>query len=309
MAQWGVFNDELCVYVADTKDEADAAEERERSTEDGYYADVTSVRELCPDHEEQPKDSCEHCHDEQPPTGQQRGPGSRQRPPASSRSNQTREDPLNDRTATAEFTPYGPDHFAPHLPFARRGYLFTVPGSFPEDTPAHTNVTTWKMAVYRAHGGWEARDVNGGRRVWATGASRRVTVGLAFQEIARKRRIRAAEIADKRKALGLEAVPPYAVEVTRSITLVLNPDGIGTRYLAEEADANPAEYLTFDLHSGDVRTVPEETAVLSTMQVGLLHHRCSHNPDYATWLESEPMALVYAREALTHCWPCTAAAD
>ena len=75
-----------------------------------------------------------------------------------------------DDTDRIEFAPYGPDRFPEHTPFARRGYLFTIPGSFPADTPAHTNVTNWEMAVYRAHGEWEVREVNGLRRVWGTGA-------------------------------------------------------------------------------------------------------------------------------------------
>ncbi|MGC5410768.1 hypothetical protein ACPXCX_44785, partial [Streptomyces sp. DT225] len=85
------------------------------------------------------------------------------------------------------FTPYGPGLFPDYQPFAQTGYLFTVPGDYPEDTPAHTNVTDWEMAVYRTDDEWEVRDVNGDRRVWGVGPSRRIAAGLTFQEVARKR--------------------------------------------------------------------------------------------------------------------------
>lgn len=70
MTEFGVFNDEGCIYVADTREEADAEAEKERAADDGYYADLISVHEMCPDHrdEEQPKDGCEECNteDEEP---------------------------------------------------------------------------------------------------------------------------------------------------------------------------------------------------------------------------------------------------
>ncbi|MGW6457473.1 hypothetical protein ACWF94_16400 [Streptomyces sp. NPDC055078] len=44
-------------------------------------------------------------------------------------------------TDQIQFTAYGPERFMTHLPFAECGYLFTVPGEFREDTPAHTKVT------------------------------------------------------------------------------------------------------------------------------------------------------------------------
>jgi hypothetical protein len=66
MTEYGVFNDEGCIYVADTRDEADAEAAKERAADDGYYADLISVHEMCPDHrdEEQPKDGCEECNAE-----------------------------------------------------------------------------------------------------------------------------------------------------------------------------------------------------------------------------------------------------
>lgn len=208
-----------------------------------------------------------------------------------------------------EFTAYGPERFAAHLPFARRGYLFTAPGTWPDDTPAHTNVTDWEMAVYRAHGEWEVRDVDGNRKVWGTGPSRRVAVGLALQEIARLRRIQAAEIARRRvNVLGLEAVPPYAVETTGSVTLVLAPNAIGILNGIQPGDeGGPARYRVLDVDGGEPYEIREHhTVSLHTTQVGVLHDRCGCDPDGAVRFESEPQALTYAKYALTQCWPCTA---
>ncbi|MER6559735.1 hypothetical protein ABT300_18775 [Streptomyces sp. NPDC001027] len=207
------------------------------------------------------------------------------------------------------FTAYGPDRFAPHLPFARHGYLFTAPGTWPDDTPAHTNVTNWEMAVYRTRGEWEVRDVDGNRRVWGTGPSRRVATGLAFQEIARRRRKEAAEIARQRvNVLGLEPIPPFTMEVTASVTLVLAPNAIGV--LASTlpgTEGGPERHLVLDIDGGEpYEIVDHPTVSLHTTQVGVLHHRCDCNPENAARFESEPQALTYAKYALTQCWPCTA---
>ncbi|MGW6602876.1 hypothetical protein [Streptomyces sp. NPDC055036] len=63
MTEYGVFNDEGCIYVADTREGAVVEATREREADDGYYADLISVHQMCPDHrdEEQPKDGCEEC--------------------------------------------------------------------------------------------------------------------------------------------------------------------------------------------------------------------------------------------------------
>ncbi|MFC8583173.1 hypothetical protein ACFUGD_01145 [Streptomyces sp. NPDC057217] len=63
MTEYGVFNDEGCVFIADTKDEAEAQADVYRAEDNGYWADLYSVYEMCPDHreEEQPKDGCEEC--------------------------------------------------------------------------------------------------------------------------------------------------------------------------------------------------------------------------------------------------------
>ncbi|WP_326814013.1 hypothetical protein [Streptomyces sp. NBC_01763] len=110
---------------------------------------------------------------------------------------------------------YGPERFAEHQPFGRVGYLFTVPGDFPADVPPSLNVTDWEMAVYRTRASaaecWEVRDVNGHRKVWAEADTRREAVGLAFNEIARIRRERVAETAERRvNILGLAPVADTA---------------------------------------------------------------------------------------------------
>jgi hypothetical protein len=112
-----------------------------------------------------------------------------------------------------QLTPYGPDRFPRPSMFGPIGYLFTVPGSFPEDTPAHLDVTDWEVAVYRVHEGWEARDVNGPRKVWGTGSRRRDAIGWTFDYIGRTRRAAAANNAEQRANLRLEPVPPYVVEL------------------------------------------------------------------------------------------------
>lgn len=58
---WGVFNDEGCTDAFDTREEADARAAEYRAADGGYWADLISVHEVCPDHEEQPKYSCEEC--------------------------------------------------------------------------------------------------------------------------------------------------------------------------------------------------------------------------------------------------------
>ncbi|WP_439082090.1 hypothetical protein [Streptomyces sp. WL006] len=202
---------------------------------------------------------------------------------------------------TTKFTAYGPDRFAEHMPFARRGYTFTVPGDFPEDTPAHTNVRDWEMAVYRARGEWEVRDVSGDRRVWGTGPSRRVAVGLALLEIARLRSIQAAEIGRRRvNVLGLEEVPPYEVEVTSEVTLVVTRERVGhyVRLVADENDG-PARYLTRDPYSRELYEVEAGDHVdLQTLRAGLLHIRCTCTPTVDGRYENESDALAAVRELL-----------
>lgn len=109
---------------------------------------------------------------------------------------------------------YGPQRFAEHQPFGPNGYLFTVPGDYPTDIPTSLHVTNSEMAVYRTRASgaecWEVRDVNGERRVWAEAETRREAVGLALNEIARVRRERAAEIAERR--VNILGLPPVAVE-------------------------------------------------------------------------------------------------
>ncbi|MFD3848158.1 hypothetical protein ACFWVB_19990, partial [Streptomyces microflavus] len=207
-------------------------------------------------------------------------------------------------TVTADqvqFIPYGPDRFPAHEEFAARGYLFTVPGTFPEDTPAHTNVTNWEMAVYRSQGEWKVRDADGNRQVWGTGPSRRVAVGLAFLEIARLRKLQAVEIARRRvDVLGLESVPPYEIEVTSEVTLVVTPESVGHYVeLKGGQDGGPARYVTRDPETRALYEVEAgDTVDLQTLRAGVLHIRCTHTPPVAQRYENEGAALAAVRELL-----------
>jgi hypothetical protein len=64
-AEYGIFSEDAggCIY-APCYSTSEAETERQRLiTEDGEDADDLTVRELCTEHEEQPKDSCEECYD------------------------------------------------------------------------------------------------------------------------------------------------------------------------------------------------------------------------------------------------------
>ncbi|MEV5930944.1 hypothetical protein ACPCSG_23640 [Streptomyces cellulosae] len=208
-------------------------------------------------------------------------------------------------TGNVHLTVYGPGRFPAHLPFGRNGYLFTVPGWFPEDTPEHTKVTDWEMAVYRSLGEWEVRDVNGIRRVWGTGPSRRKAIGLAFQEIARRRRAEAADVAAKRKAAGLEPAPPVHVETTASVTLVCAPQAIAVLRWIGPVHEQPTRYYVHDTDGGDPYEIrADDSVTLRTTTVGVLHNRCGCTPEGAARFEEDTAALAHAREALTVCHPC-----
>lgn len=208
---------------------------------------------------------------------------------------------------------YGPGRFPAGSGFAENGYLFTVPGSFPEDTPAFTNVTDWEMAVYRSKDDpdeWEVRDVNGTRRVWATAGTRREAIGLTFLEIARKRRIDAADAAEQRRLNGLEPRPPFVVETTNSVTLVIAPTTIAIldRIEPGEGDA-PARYHVLDAAGGEQYVIREADEVtLRTTTTGVLHAHCEHDVEGARF-ENEPGALIYAQYGLSRVWPCTELPD
>jgi hypothetical protein len=162
------------------------------------------------------------------------------------------------------------------------------------------------MAVYRTGepgaDGWEVRDVNGQRRVWAVAGSRREAVGMAFQEIARKCRDQAAEIADKRAAAGLEIVPPYKVETTDGVTLVLTAQAIAHLLRIEGTDTGfPARYHVTAPGGGEPYVIEAGEGIeLRTLEVGVLHIRCGCDPD-ATFFENETDALAHVREELA-CW-------
>ncbi|MFD5788597.1 hypothetical protein ACFWH1_18490 [Streptomyces sp. NPDC127037] len=201
------------------------------------------------------------------------------------------------------FTAYGPDRFAEHLPFGRLGYLFTVPGEFPEDTPSHTNFADCEMAVYRTGepgaDAWEVRGVNGERRVWGVAGTRREAVGLALLEIARARRARAVEIAERRAACGLETVPPYKAEITDSVTLVLTAQAVATLVRIEVTEpGTPARYHVSGINTGKQCVIEAGEGVeLHQLDVGVLHIRCGCDPD-STYFEHKDDALAYVREEL-----------
>ncbi|MER7477402.1 hypothetical protein ABTX60_07065 [Streptomyces sp. NPDC126510] len=218
---------------------------------------------------------------------------------------------MNDNPPDVHLAIYGPDRFPKPSPFGEHGYLFTVPGSWPEDTPSHTNVPDWPMAVYRTPENgdeWEVRDVNGNRRVWGTGGARREAIGLAFLEIARMRRIQAAEIGRKRAADGLEPAPPYQVEATSSTTLVLDParpDRIGILVHIEGVGTTPTVYR---VHSTDGATewdIPARPGItLRTTQLGVLHIRCGCTPEDTARFDDMGQAMYYGANAMTMWWPC-----
>ncbi|WP_432001609.1 hypothetical protein [Streptomyces sioyaensis] len=217
---------------------------------------------------------------------------------------------MGDSLESPEFTAYGPDRFAEHLPFGRTGYLFTVPGDFPAEVPAFCHVTDWEMAVYRTRASgaemWEVRDVNGNRRVWGEARRRRDAVGMAFQEIARKRRKDADRVADKRKAAGLEPTPPYRVEIIDSVTLVLAPTKTAVlKRVQPTGGGTPACYRVHDVGGGQPYEISTDEAVWHTVTTGILHERCGHDPHNALRFENEPEALIYAAHSLTRFWPCT----
>ncbi|KQW13536.1 hypothetical protein [Streptomyces sp. Root369] len=205
-----------------------------------------------------------------------------------------------------QFTLYDETRFASHLPFGPRGYLFTISANFPEETPAHTKVTDWEMAVYRKDGDWEVRDVNGNRRVWGVGSTRAEAVDAAFAVVYRERMRQAAQVADKRRAAGLEPVPPYQVEVTSSVTLVIAPGGIAILNRIEAAeDDGPASYHVLDADGGQPYVIRADDGVtLRTTAIGVLHERCGHTPEDAARFENEAGALIYAQRGLAACWPC-----
>ncbi|MEU7096072.1 hypothetical protein [Kitasatospora aureofaciens] len=61
MTEWGVFSDEGCTDVFYSREEAEAQLEICKAEDDGRWADLYSVKEMCPDHEGQSKDDCEEC--------------------------------------------------------------------------------------------------------------------------------------------------------------------------------------------------------------------------------------------------------
>lgn len=204
-----------------------------------------------------------------------------------------------------QFTPYGPDRFPDHVPVARRGYLFTVPGAFPADIPGHTRVVNSVMAVYRHRGAWQVRDADGHREVKGEGPTRRAAVAVALETIAAERRERAEYIrASRVDVCGLEPVPPYVVETTAHVTLLMTPELIAVLRRTEHGE--PALYHATDLATGKPVTVPADGRVrVGTRQVGILHTRCCDPKDgYPDHFETEDDALE-CLATMTVWWHCT----
>ncbi|MEU8133269.1 hypothetical protein [Streptodolium elevatio] len=67
MPKFGVFSDEGCTDVFDSREEAEAKADEYKAEDDGYWADLIYVEEMCPDHEQQARSSCEDCFGEEDP--------------------------------------------------------------------------------------------------------------------------------------------------------------------------------------------------------------------------------------------------
>lgn len=68
MTEYGIFSEAAggCIY-APCHSVQEAEQERDRMvSEDGEEVEDLTIEELCPDHEEQPKNGCEECADEEP---------------------------------------------------------------------------------------------------------------------------------------------------------------------------------------------------------------------------------------------------
>ncbi|QDN64373.1 hypothetical protein [Streptomyces sp. S1D4-14] len=66
-AEYGIFSESAggCIYAPCYSTGETETERQRLITEDGEEADDLTVKELCPDHEEQPKDGCEECFTEE----------------------------------------------------------------------------------------------------------------------------------------------------------------------------------------------------------------------------------------------------
>lgn len=60
MTEYGLFSDEGCFY-GPCYSLAEAEIEKARYVAEGEDPDDVTIRELCPDHEGQPKDDCDDC--------------------------------------------------------------------------------------------------------------------------------------------------------------------------------------------------------------------------------------------------------
>lgn len=208
------------------------------------------------------------------------------------------------------FTPYGPGRLP--APFGQRGYLFTIPGNYP-DLSDYFRTLDWQLAVYRTRASgaemWEVRDTERDHRVWGEDTTRRGAVGLALAELARARRLRAAEIRDHRvTACGLAPEPPYRVETVGSASLVLTPGGVGRLTRVEVNNpGHAAAYWYTDLETGREHTAAADGPVtLHNVMVGLLHSSCTcPAPGLARFHETREDAVADLTENYNAWWQCT----
>lgn len=72
-AEYGIFSEAAggCIYTG-CHSTQEAEQERDRMVhEDGEEAEDLTVKELCPDHEEQPRCNCEECFGEEDETNEE----------------------------------------------------------------------------------------------------------------------------------------------------------------------------------------------------------------------------------------------
>lgn len=65
MTEYGLFNDEGCLEAQMYSPE-EAEARRQEYIAEGEHPDDVTAKEICPDHEGQPKDSCEECFADEP---------------------------------------------------------------------------------------------------------------------------------------------------------------------------------------------------------------------------------------------------
>ncbi|MGW0792936.1 hypothetical protein ACWD04_33215, partial [Streptomyces sp. NPDC002911] len=93
--------------------------------------------------------------------------------------------------------------------------------------------------------------------------------------------------------------PPYEIEETTAVTLVITPEVIAhLRHEERVEPGQPKRYRVVAPHG------TEEFVITDGDQVGVLHIRCACNPDIATQFETEADVLAYTRKELNAWWTC-----